>query len=1149
MRRRGLHEAAAAPARIAASETSRAFETAGGYERALRAGHGGAEYRLAGPVAETISIHLRSNGSLAAARTWGRRQTFHSPALEGFEANPDGVFSRSERPPRRSRILIGLFVRHPVAPNLLMALMILVGVVALGDLNRQFFPDVDRSLVSIGVDWSGVGAEDVASRITLPIHEELRTLDGLERVASTTSDGRTAIRLKFLEGTDMDEAVDEIKDRLDAMRSLPETADEPVIAKQRVYETVALLLLTGPEDRQELRRLAREIEGGLLEAGIDRVEVRGDREEEVAIQVSGATLRDLRLSLDEIAARVGRHSRDMPAGTVGRDDFATRLRALGQRRREVDFEQIPVFGDERGRRLELGDIASVERRPRPGQVEVLYDGRPALVFDLKRSTSGDMLEAGAALSRWRERVALPPGVELHVFNEGWSVVWARIMLLVRNGGGGLALVLVILFVFLNARVAFWVAVGIPVSFMAALGALWAAGGSINMISLFAFIMTVGIIVDDAIVVGEDGLTHHERGAEPADAAERGARRMFVPVMSSSMTTIAAFVPLMVVTGFVGQIMFQIPLVVICVIAASLVESFLILPGHLRRSFTVRHRPGRVRGAVEAGIERFRERVFRPAVRRAVAAPAVVVALGFALLLVAAGLVRGGHLKFHFFPTPEINFIYADIRFTAGTPRERVREFALEVERALREAEEALDEDFVDLAYVQIGSNVAGAGAGGSASADSAASVSVELLDSDRRRNRNAPIMQAWESRVAVVPGLESFVIAEAAVGPPGSDVDTRLTGADSTVLKAAAEEVAAGLAALPGTLSVADNMPYGQRQLIFELTAEGEALGLTVAEVGRQLRTAYDGSLAQIFQDGDDEIEVRVMLPDDERNRLASLGSLGIVAPSGETVPLDAVVNLRTRRGFDTLLHADGRLAVNVTASIDPRATSAGEVNEVVLGEILPVAARRHGVGYSTEGRSRTQSRTLDELRTGLVVALVLIYLVLAWVFGSYFLPFTVMSAIPFGLVGVLAGHWVMGVDVSVLSIFGFFALSGIVVNDSIILVTFYRELRERMPAAGGAGRRGGDRRSGLPAPARGAPDQPHHHRGPDPAHVRDVAASPVPDPDGDHHLLRARLLDPDRAVPRTRPARVPRMGRGLAGAAFRAPAFRYRNHSDSAGT
>jgi len=946
--------------------------------------------------------------------------------------------------------LIRIFVRHPVAPNLLMALMILAGVVALGGLNRQFFPNVDNTEVGVGVGWTGAGAEDIASRITLPMHEELRTLDGLDEITSTTRDGGTGITVKFQEGTDMDLAVDEIKDRIAAMRNLPEAADEAVVTKGRVYDNVAYLLLTGPEDPGELRRLARTIEGSLLEAGIDRVEVSGDREEEVAIQVASTTLRELGLSLDAIAERVGAHSRDMPAGTVGRDEFSTRLRALGQRRREVDFEQIPVASDERGRRLELGDIATVERRPRPSQVEVLHEGRPALVFELKRSSTGDMLEAGETLRRWLGETTLPPGVELRVFNEGWSLVRDRIALLLENGGGGLILVLAILFLFLNGRVAFWVAVGIPVSFMAALGGLHLTGGSINMISLFALIMTLGIIVDDAIVVGEDGLTHHDGGAGPIEAAERGAHRMLAPVMSSSLTTIAAFIPLMMVTGFIGQLMFQIPLVVICVIAASLVEAFLILPGHLRGCFSAPpSRRGRFRSAAEAGIDGFRERVFRPMVRGAVAAPAVVIALGLVLLVLTMGVVRGGHLKFHFFPTPEGSFLFANARFVAGTPRERVRAFILDVERALRETEKELGEDFVKLSYVQLGESASGGppaitdtGSGG----DTIAAVAVQLEDSDRRRSRNPQIMQTWRKRVREVPGLESLVISEPTVGPPGADLQTRITGRDSAALKAAAVEAVASLAAIPGTFSVADSMPYGQTQLIFELTAQGEALGLSVAEVGRQLRTAYDGSLAQLFQDGDDEVEVRVMLPDDERNRLASLASLGIVAPSGETVPLDAVVALRTRRGFDELRHAGGRLAVDITASIDPRTTSAGEVNRIVFERIMPGLAQRHGIGYSLEGRGRTEQQTLQDLRRGLVIALVLIYLVLAWEFGSYGLPLIVMSAIPFGLVGVLAGHWVMEIDVTVLSIFGFFALSGIVVNNSIILVIFYREIRERMP-------------------------------------------------------------------------------------------------------
>ena len=929
--------------------------------------------------------------------------------------------------------LIGLFVRHPVAPNLLMALMILAGALALGQLNRQFFPEVDPTRVLVRVDWSGAGAEDVASRITLPVHEELRTLDALDDIHSTTRDGRTAITLVFEEGTDMDEAVDEIKDRLDAMRSFPESADEPVIAKSKSYETIASLLLAGPEDRQELKRLARETERSLLDAGIDRVEILGDQDEEVAIQVASATLRELGLSLDAIADRVARHSRDMPAGTVGRDDFATRLRALGQRRREVEFERIPVFSDEQGRRLTLGDIATVERRPRPDQSEVLHEGRPALVLDLMRSSAGDTLEAGETLQGWLDEVrpTLPPGVEIHPFDVSWSHVRERIALLVKNGAGGLVLVLAILFVVLSARVAFWVAVGIPVSFMAALAGLHAAGGSINMISLFALIMTVGIIVDDAIVVGEHGLAHYRGGAGPTEAAERGARRMFAPVMASSLTTIAAFVPLLMVGGFIGHLMFQIPLVAICVIVASLVECFLILPGHLRAHFPPRDRRGRTRGAMERAGARLKERVFRPMVRGALAAPATVVALGLAMLIVAAGLVQGGHLRFHFFPAPETSFISAKAQFAAGTPRERKRAYALRLEQALREAEREIGEDFVSLSYVEVGAG---------------ASVSVELVESDLRRTRNAAIMRAWERQARDEPGVESLVFSEAAVGPPGADSDTKLVGRDAATLKAAAAEVKAGLAAIPGTLSVADNMPYGQRQLIFELTPEGEALGLTLAEVGRQLRAAYDGALAQLFQDGDDEVEVRVMPPDAERNRLGSLGSLGIVAPSGETVALDAVVDLGTRRGFDVLRHAGGQLAINVTADIDPATTTAGEVNRLLHRTVLPEVRRRHEVEYSLQGRAKSERRTIDDLQIGLGAALVLIFLVLAWVFGSYGLPLVVMAAIPFGLVGVLAGHLVMGIDASVVSILGFFALTGIVVNNSIILVTFYQELKERMP-------------------------------------------------------------------------------------------------------
>ena len=930
--------------------------------------------------------------------------------------------------------MIGLFVRHPVAPNLLMALLILAGAVALTDLNRQFFPEVGSSEVRVETGWTGAGAEDVASRITLPIHEELRSLDGLDEITSETRDGLSLVTVAFQEGVDIDESVDTVKDRLDAMRSLPADADAPVVAERKNYETIATLLLTGPESRDDLRRLARRVERDLQDAGIDRVVVRGDRTEEIAIRIASSTLRELGLSLDAIARRVDAHSRDMPAGTVGRDEFAVRLRSLEQRRREVDFESIPVFADERGRRIELGDIATIERRPRPDQIEILHEERPALVFMLQRSAAGDTLEQGEALHEWLEaaRRELPPNVQIHLFGEPWSLVWERITLLLKNGSGGFALVLLILFLLLNARVAFWVALGIPVSFMAALAVLALAGGSINMISLFAFIMTLGIIVDDAIVVGEDGMAHYQRGATPVEAAERGARRMFVPVLSSALTTIAAFIPLLMVGGFVGHLLFQIPLVVICVIVASVVECFLILPGHLRAHFPPRDRERRGRRAIDAGFVRFREQVFRPLVRRAVAAPAIVFALALSTLIAAAGLVIGGHLKFHFFPTPETSSLYAEIRFTTGIPRHRARALALEVEDALEAAEGEIGEDFVEKVYVEF--------------SEREARILAELVDPDRRRTRNPQVLDAWERHIPKRPGVESAVVREVLLGPPGTDSDTRLIGHDPALLKAAASEVVASLGRVPGTLSVSDNMPYGQKQLVFALTPEGEALGFTVAEVAQQLAAAYDGRIVQIFPEGADEIEVRVMLSDTERERLGSLGSIALVTPAGESVALDVALDFEARQGFDVLRHSDGELAVNVTANVDTQATSMGEVNRALFGEILPEVSRRFGIEYSREGRSRTEQRTIDGLRTGLVVALVLIFLVLAWVFGSYVLPLVVMSAIPFALVGVLVGHFVMDIAASVLSVFGFFALAGVVVNNSIVLLSFYRELRRSRP-------------------------------------------------------------------------------------------------------
>lgn len=943
--------------------------------------------------------------------------------------------------------LVGIFAQHKVAANLLMIAMLLAGVWALTNLNAQFFPNFEVEVVTVRTVWAGASAEDVERSITIPMEQSLRTVDGLDKLSSTSSQGVSLVTLEFPEGTAMGAATDRVEELVNAVRNLPLDAERPEISHVIRYEPVARLLLHGPERREELRPLARRIERELLDRGIAKVDITGLPEEELAIQVPLANLQDLGLSLGQVADRVAAESRDLPAGTVGRDDVGRELRTLNQQRSELGFEALPLRADRNGQLLRVGDVAEVERRPRPNQVEVMYQGRPAVELSVQRSPSADSLESARIMDQWltETRPRLPPGVEITVYDETWQLIEDRVSLLVKNGLGGLVLVVGILFLFLNGRVAFWVTIGIPVSFMATLAVLYIAGGSINMISLFALIMALGIIVDDAIVVGEDALTHYQTGESSLEAAEGGARRMLAPVLSSSLTTIAAFIPLFAISGFIGKILGDIPFVIVCVILASLVESFLVLPGHLRHSFINMHHaePGAFRRRWDAGFARFRNGPFRRLVSAAVDHRLATVAVAVGSVIFVAGLVMGGRLGFSFFPNVPGPVVVASATFVAGTPPDRVESFIAEVEQALYRADEELGGGLVRVASVANGkgyfSNARQAQQG-----EQFASVTAELIANDRREVSNEEFLAAWRAHFDEPPGIEYVTLTTRTGGHPGTELEIRLSGAGAEELKRAAVELAEALAAIPGTHGIEDDMPYGVQQLIYRLTPLGEALGLSVADVGQQLRGALDGHLAQIFNQGDEEVEVRVMLPDAERHRLSLLEDLNLVLPNGERAPLSTLLELTERRGFKALRHAEGKLAVTVYADVNRRTANAGAVREQLRTEVLPGLVERYGVNWEFTGRAEDQRETAADMQRGAVFALAMIYIVLAWVFGSYTWPLVVMAIIPFGIVGALVGHWAMGVTPTILSMFGLFALSGIVVNDSIILVVFYKQLRER---------------------------------------------------------------------------------------------------------
>ena len=943
--------------------------------------------------------------------------------------------------------LLGIFAHHKVAANLLMAIMLLAGALALNRMNVQFFPNFELDFITITVVWTGSSAEDVEEGITTPLEQRLRTVDSLHKMTSTSTQGTSAITLEFEEGTDPLLALDQTRRLVDEFRNLPGDAEPPVIMNVTRYEPVARLLVSGPENLDELRHLVRRFETELLDAGVDNVDIKGLPEEEIAIEVDPVALEHLGIDLDQISERVAAFSRDQPAGMLGRGEGSMELRSLEQRRDMLGFSSLPLVSEGTSR-IELGTVAQIERRPRDGSVLLSVNGKPAADITVNRSSGGDSLAAAKLLEQWLEktRSELPSTVSITVYDETWQLISERIMLLLKNGGGGLLLVILILYLFLTGRVAFWVAVGIPVSFMATLFVLWLTGGSINMISLFALIMALGIIVDDAIVVGEDALAHYQQGEAPLLAAEGGARRMLAPVIASSLTTIAAFLPLMLIGGIIGNILFAIPLVIVSVIIASLVEGFLVLPGHLRHSFSHMHKigPDSLRAKLDRAFNRFRDNLFRPLVRLALRFKWVTICAAAGFLIVMAGLLAGGRLAFNFFPTPEAQMIHANATFVAGTPRYRVNRFLDHLEQTLFQTQRELGQGrLINVAVVHQGTKAGDDGGAGFARADQFGALKVELVPPDQRLLRNEAIISAWRERIRMPAGIENFTITSRRAGPPGRDVTVRLTGHDAEVLKNAALELSETLSSISGVSEVEDDLAYGREQLIFSLTPGGEVEWLTVESLGRQLRTAFDGRLVQIFQDGSEEVEVRVRLPQAVRESVAVLQQFNVRLPGGRQVPLSSVARWESKRGFEILRHAEGELAVQVTADVDENVANANRIIASLEQNTLPELAARMGIDYSLEGRSADQRETLADMKTGVALGLVLIYLVLAWVFASYGWPLVVMTAIPFGLGGALFGHWVMGLELTILSLFGFFALSGIVVNDSIILVTFYKRLRE----------------------------------------------------------------------------------------------------------
>ena len=775
----------------------------------------------------------------------------------------------------------------------------------------------------------------------------------------------------------------------------------------------------------------------LLGRGIDSVEFSGLPTQEIAIQIDSLELFELGITFDELGAQLARLSTDAPGGTIGSGASSRQLRSLDQRRGTADFENLPIT-TVGGALVRLGDIARVERRALVDQPTMTVGGKPAIALFVRRDMETDSLQAADNLDGYlaAKRPTLPEGVELNVFLEAWAFIREELALVVHNGLGGLALVILALVVFLRAMPAFWLTMGIPVTFMAALLAFYWLGGTINAISLIGCVMALGIVVDDAIVVGEESLTQFDAGKSPADAARVGALRMLAPVAASSLTTLCAFSPLMMAGDAPVQ---EIALVMLVVIAASLIECFLILPGHLRHAFerASRRRPGRFRQRFDAGFARFRDERFRLLVRHAVANRGTVVAAAAGMFVVMLLVWFTGWLKTDLSLNVDFEEVRADVRFVSGSTPAEKQAFLADLEQTLAATDAALGGgNLVNHLVTMNAASINNEFKSGSQFAH----IRVELVSPEKRDHSADEFAAQWREKARRAPVVDALTIARQRSW--SSDFSILLKGEDAAALKRAADEVSAELMTLGGVSNVRDNLPWGRDQWVLGLTTAGRALGLSTGDLGRQLRAAYDGRRIQIFQDRDTELEVRLMLPEAERADLSRIGRFPVKAPSGEMLPLASVASIEARRGIDAIRHHDGARTLSIRGDVDFGVISGGEVVEYFNDNIRDRIMQKYGVTTGLDELSLAEDEAADDFLIQFFVALALIYVVLAWVFASWSWPLAVMAAIPLGLTGALLGHVLLGLDaINPMSLLGLFTLTGIIVNDSIILVSTYKRL------------------------------------------------------------------------------------------------------------
>ena len=950
---------------------------------------------------------------------------------------------------------IAWFMDNHVAANILMMLFVIGGLITVTNMQTETFPPIDPRLITVSVVYPGASPAEVADSITNRVEEALMGIEGVQRVQSIAGEGLGSINVEVKDFVNADDVYNSVETSVKSLIDFPpEQAEQVIINKVRVTPNVMTLAIHGEVNEYTLKYWAETIEDELRQLqGVALTQLRGIREYQISIEVPEITLRQYGLSLENIATTIRQFSEDIPAGTIEARQGDILLRVQEKRYTGRDFEDIVVRTLSDGSSLELGKIANIMDGFEDTNLISKFNNERAAFIDVKRSETDDTLQVAETVKTYLSTVQLPSGLKLSMQQDETIILKDRISLMMRNGILGFMLVFTLLLLFLDLKVAFWTSAAIPISFLGGLMIIGSLGQSLNMISLFALIVVLGIVVDDGIIIGESIFEAQEAKTGDPHAAHRGVLAVIAPVTIGVMTTMAAFGPLIFSTGTFGQIIRVIPIAVLAILFVSLIEAYFILPSHL--SQPTRWSRGiiaTIRNQFAGVIERFTQNKFIPLARFSLQWRYATLAVFISIAIVTVGLVKSGIIRYVFFPQIEGDQITITVKMPLGTPFERTEKTLLSIEEHISSIRKELDDgsqtNTFESISVSIGETIAlvsGPGDNyGRESASHIGQIIIQLVPSDFRNQSSSMIEATIRSRIQDLPGIETLEFKSSLIGEE-PDIEIELAHSDEMQLNAAAEALKQGMEKIVGTKEVTDTFELGKTEYVFKLNSEGLAVGLTPANLGRQLRAAFFGLEAQRFQRGRSEIVVYVRYPKLERENIAMLNNTRIRLPNGEEVPLSSIANIIEQRGYSQIQSVNGHRIVSVKGDADHAVTTPNEIIATLQNDVLPDLIRNYqGLTYSFEGESREQDAELSSLIHNMSIALILIYVLLGTLLHSYVQPFVIMAAIPFGIVGAVLGHYFLGYDLTFVSMFGGVALTGVVVNDSVVLMDYLnRHVRE----------------------------------------------------------------------------------------------------------